>query len=78
MCRATEFGKARAQWDSEWAVGAGPPHTDAKLRLFGAKEEDVRVTYYRDASAWCPYCKSERFQCTVSLSKLYDCKLLST
>eukprot|EP00953_Heterococcus_sp_UTEX-ZZ885_P028171 15033-Heterococcus_DN1.PRE.2 len=43
MCRATEFGKARAQWDSEWAVGAGPPHTDAKLRLFGAKEEDVRV-----------------------------------
>lgn len=24
--------------------GGGPPHTDAKLRLFGQSKEDVRVT----------------------------------
>lgn len=37
--------------------GAGPTHTDAKLRLFGASESDVRVTLYRDMAAWCPYCQ---------------------
>ena len=26
----------------------GPPHQDNALRLFGAREEDVRVTFYRD------------------------------
>lgn len=40
--------------------GLGPPHVDAKLRLFDsdiATEDDVRVTFYRDSSAWCPYCQ---------------------
>ena len=39
--------------------GLGPPHVNAKLRLFepGASEEDVRVVLYRDDSAWCPYCQ---------------------
>lgn len=43
--------------EAEWSRGAGPAHTDAKLRLFGQKEEDVRVTFYRDTAAWCPYCQ---------------------
>jgi glutathione S-transferase len=38
-------------------VGSGPAHTDASLRLFGTREEDVRVTLYRDMAAWCPYCQ---------------------
>ena len=29
----------------------------AKLRLFGASEDDVRVTLYRDHAGWCPYCQ---------------------
>ena len=36
--------------------GEGLAHTDAKLRLFGTKEEP-RVILYRDTAAWCPYCQ---------------------
>eukprot|EP00238_Polyblepharides_amylifera_P014327 CAMPEP_0196586900 /NCGR_PEP_ID=MMETSP1081-20130531/55871_1 /TAXON_ID=36882 /ORGANISM="Pyramimonas amylifera, Strain CCMP720" /LENGTH=457 /DNA_ID=CAMNT_0041908921 /DNA_START=297 /DNA_END=1670 /DNA_ORIENTATION=- len=39
------------------AEGAGLPHTDCSVRLFGGKEEDIRVTLYRDHAAWCPYCQ---------------------
>ncbi|CAN0020194.1 unnamed protein product [Scytosiphon promiscuus] len=39
-----------------WEAGAGPPHTDAKLRLFGSSDEP-RVIFYRDTAAWCPYCQ---------------------
>ena len=42
------------------ATGAGPAHTDNKLRLFGKSEEDVRVTLYRDHAGWCPYCQKVR------------------
>ena len=35
----------------------GPTNAQAKLRLFGASEADVRVTLYRDNHAWCPYCQ---------------------
>eukprot|EP01031_Cornospumella_fuschlensis_P044347 gene44347-54230_t len=38
-------------------LGLGAPHTDAKIRLFGAKEEEIRVTFFRDTAAWCPYCQ---------------------
>jgi glutathione S-transferase len=37
--------------------GEGLAHTDAKMRLFGTDKERVRVTYFRDAAAWCPYCQ---------------------
>ena len=37
-------------------LGHGPPHTDAKLRLFGTTAEP-RVTLYRDQAGWCPYCQ---------------------
>jgi glutathione S-transferase len=35
----------------------GPTNAQARLRLFGHDEADVRVTLYRDNHAWCPYCQ---------------------
>ena len=35
----------------------GPTNSQARLRLFGHDESDVRVTLYRDHHAWCPYCQ---------------------
>ena len=35
----------------------GPTNAQARLRLFGKTESDVRVTLYRDHHAWCPYCQ---------------------
>ncbi|MBA3924116.1 MAG: glutathione S-transferase family protein [Nostocaceae cyanobacterium] len=35
----------------------GPTNAQARLRLFGQTESDVRVTLYRDNHAWCPYCQ---------------------
>ncbi|MBW4463829.1 MAG: glutathione S-transferase family protein [Pegethrix bostrychoides GSE-TBD4-15B] len=35
----------------------GPTNAQARLRLFGRPESEVRVTLYRDNHAWCPYCQ---------------------
>ncbi len=35
----------------------GATNAQARLRLFGQPESDVRVTLYRDHHAWCPYCQ---------------------
>lgn len=35
----------------------GSTNSQARLRLFGHPESDVRVTLYRDHHAWCPYCQ---------------------
>ncbi len=35
----------------------GNTNAQARLRLFGQTEADVRVTLYRDNHAWCPYCQ---------------------
>lgn len=35
----------------------GPTNSQARLRLFGHTEADIRVTLYRDNHAWCPYCQ---------------------
>ncbi|HEY9620205.1 MAG TPA: glutathione S-transferase family protein [Crinalium sp.] len=35
----------------------GPTNAQARLRLFGHSESEVRVTLYRDNHAWCPYCQ---------------------
>ena len=35
----------------------GPANAQARLRLFGRPESEVRVTLYRDHHAWCPYCQ---------------------
>ena len=57
---ATATGQRLSAELLERQKGAGPAHTDSALRLFGAKEEDVRVTLYRDSAAWCPYCQKAR------------------
>jgi len=53
----TATGARLREEREQQAGGAGPTHTDAKLRLFGAAEADVRVVLYRDQAAWCPYCQ---------------------
>jgi glutathione S-transferase len=35
----------------------GLTNAQARLRLFGEPESEVRVTLYRDHHAWCPYCQ---------------------
>jgi glutathione S-transferase len=35
----------------------GVTNPQARLRLFGRSESEVRVTLYRDHHAWCPYCQ---------------------
>jgi glutathione S-transferase len=35
----------------------GATNAQARLRLFGRAEAQVRVTLYRDNHAWCPYCQ---------------------
>ncbi len=35
----------------------GITNAQARLRLFGRPESEVRVTLYRDNHAWCPYCQ---------------------
>ena len=55
---ATPAGEMLGEERALQAKGLGPPHTDARLRLFGAKSEsEVRVTLFRDTAAWCPYCQ---------------------
>jgi len=34
----------------------GPPSAQTEVRLFGADKDKVRVKFYRDNHAWCPYC----------------------
>ncbi|CAN0217644.1 unnamed protein product [Ectocarpus sp. 12 AP-2014] len=53
---ATPTGAGIEENKRLWDAGAGPPHTDAKLRLFGTTGEP-RVVLYRDTAAWCPYCQ---------------------
>lgn len=56
---ATPTGARLASEAAQRVEGGGPPHVNAKLRLFDAEggEDSVRVTLYRDAAAWCPYCQ---------------------
>jgi glutathione S-transferase len=44
---------------TDWQIDTinGVTNSQAKLRLFGQQESDVRVTLYRDNHAWCPYCQ---------------------
>mmetsp|Transcript_32452 Transcript_32452/g.112264 ORF Transcript_32452/g.112264 Transcript_32452/m.112264 type:complete len:346 (-) Transcript_32452:321-1358(-) len=35
----------------------GATTAQSRLRLFGTEENAVRVTFYRDHHAWCPYCQ---------------------
>ncbi len=46
-----------SQIDSQIDTVNGPTNAQARLRLFGQGEADVRVTLYRDNHAWCPYCQ---------------------
>lgn len=53
---STSTGQSIKEQELFRSQGAGLPHTDAKLRLFGTTEEP-RVLFYRDTAAWCPYCQ---------------------
>ena len=43
--------------DFQLEILNGPTNAQARLRLFGRPESEVRVTLYRDHHAWCPYCQ---------------------
>jgi glutathione S-transferase len=47
---------ANSQYDRPDPVN-GATNAQARLRLFGHAESDLRVTLYRDHHAWCPYCQ---------------------
>lgn len=54
----TSTGQRLQQESIDREKGIGIPHTNAKFRLFDAKQEsEIRVTLYRDQAAWCPYCQ---------------------
>lgn len=57
LVRTTETGARLEEEQRLRSVGLGPPHPRASLRLFDGAEHDVRVTFYRDDAAWCPYCQ---------------------
>merc|ERR1719159_52614 len=39
-----------------WDLAEGPPSAQARIRTFGTDPAKIRVTFYRDNHAWCPYC----------------------
>jgi glutathione S-transferase len=45
-----------------YGVAGSPLH---KVRLYDEsnKEEDIRVTFYRDSASWCPYCQKVSVPC---------------
>mmetsp|Transcript_32273 Transcript_32273/g.96802 ORF Transcript_32273/g.96802 Transcript_32273/m.96802 type:complete len:518 (-) Transcript_32273:555-2108(-) len=51
--------KEEKHFRSNLAKGYGSPSPLHKLRLFddSNREEDIRVTLYRDSASWCPYCQ---------------------
>ncbi len=51
------WAELEALTDFEIDTVNGPTNAQARLRLFGKNESDVRVTLYRDNHAWCPYCQ---------------------
>jgi glutathione S-transferase len=53
LVEQTEYSKMYSHLEEEWGKGLGPPHTDAKMRLFG--QEKPVLTFYRDTAAWCAY-----------------------
>lgn len=38
-------------------IGEGSPMHALRLFDESNKEEDVRITFYRDSASWCPYCQ---------------------
>ncbi|KAJ8601699.1 hypothetical protein CTAYLR_003197 [Chrysophaeum taylorii] len=53
----TAYGRAMEEEVALRKEGKGSPHRASKLRLFDVLEPPPRVTLYRDAAAWCPYCQ---------------------
>jgi glutathione S-transferase len=54
---ALSWSELEALTDFQIDTVNGPTNAQARLRLFGQSEADVRVTLYRDHHAWCPYCQ---------------------
>ena len=50
---------SESRFRSDLSSGYGPPSPLHNLRLYDEsnREEDVRVTLYRDSASWCPYCQ---------------------
>lgn len=76
----TDAGRQLHALKQDTLYGHGPPSAQARLRLFDETDESkVRVTFYRDSAAWCPYsqkvnklnvvvcvsCVKTRFNCRI-------------
>jgi glutathione S-transferase len=57
MAAPLSWAELEALTDFEIDPINGPTNAQARLRLFGRPEAEVRVTLYRDNHAWCPYCQ---------------------
>ena len=53
---STSIGVSIVEQERLRIDGAGLPHTDCSIRMFGTTAEP-RVTLFRDTAAWCPYCQ---------------------
>ena len=62
----SQLSPLAARWSAPPDPTSGPTSAQSRLRLFGAKESDVRVTLYRDNHAWCAY----SMPCTYSMHTL--------
>lgn len=40
-----------------YGYGIGSPLHKVRLYDESNKEEDIRITFYRDSASWCPYCQ---------------------
>ncbi len=56
-CTSLTWTELETLTDFEIDRTNGPTNAQARLRLFGQSEADVRVTLFRDNHAWCPYCQ---------------------
>ncbi|MCU0523194.1 MAG: glutathione S-transferase family protein [Elainella sp. Prado103] len=57
MVAPLSWSELEALTDFQIDTVHGLTNAQARLRLFGHSESDVRVTLYRDNHAWCPYCQ---------------------
>ena len=55
--KALSWEELESLTDKDTDLINGPNNSYSLLRLFGQDNSSIRVTFYRDKHAWCPYCQ---------------------